>query len=313
VSSLATISLWVLASVAVSLAVGFYLGRGMAHARRQPPGSGSERQAALATLVDLLKLVEELTSDVDTRSSEMQAVRSHMDDMHVTGELETIRQVLLKQVAAVLDSNQKLEDDLIYARCRMEQQAQEIDRTRQEAHTDALTGVGNRKAFDESLLLLLGAHKRGGDSFVLLLADMDHFKWVNDTHGHQAGDNVLRQLGELLKACVRDGDIVSRYGGDEFAILLPKAELNIGFQVADRIRLESTRSNFGLNSDREEGAVTLSIGVAVAQGNDTPESIIERADQALYNSKRGGRNQVQVHSGQDRESRPDAERAVAVG
>ena len=149
---------------------------------------------------------------------------------------------------------------------------------------------------------------------MLLLADMDHFKWVNDTHGHQAGDNVLRQLGDLLRACVREGDLVSRYGGDEFAILLPRAELSIGFQVADRIRLESTRSNFGLGTDREEGAVTLSIGVAVAQGNDTPEAMIERADQALYNSKRGGRNQVQVHSGSSRETRPDdAERAVAVG
>jgi diguanylate cyclase len=203
-----------------------------------------------------------------------------------------VRQVLLKQVATVLESNQKLEDDLVYARCRMEQQAEEIDRTRREAHTDTLSGVGNRKAFDEKLLLLSGGLKRGGEPFVLVLADMDHFKWINDTHGHQAGDNVLKELGQLLRSGVRDGDFVGRYGGDEFAILLPKCGLDVGLKIADRLRLEATRTNFGLGSAREEAAVTLSVGLALARPGDTPESVLARADQALYTSKRGGRNQV---------------------
>jgi diguanylate cyclase len=285
--------MWVLASVAVALVVGFLIGRSTVSAAKAPsPVADSERQAALATLVELLRSVETLTADVDHRNTEMRAVRSHAEEIETTGELETVRQALLAQVATILVSNQKLEDDLGYARCRMEEQAQELDRTRREASTDALSGVANRKGFDERLVRLLGDFKRGGDPFVLVLADMDHFKWINDTHGHQAGDNVLRELGELLRSSVREGDIVARYGGDEFALLLPKIDLKTGIQVSDRIRKEATKINFGLGSETEEAAITLSMGLAMAQPGDTPQSMIERADQALYASKRGGRNQV---------------------
>jgi diguanylate cyclase len=207
-----------------------------------------------------------------------------------------VRQVLLRQVAAVLESNQKLEEDLTYARCRMEQQAEEIDRTRKEAHSDALSGVSNRKGFDERLLVLLGDLKRGGDPFALVLVDMDHFKWINDTHGHTAGDNVLKEFGALLKRVVREGDFVGRYGGDEFALLLPRADLEVAAKVADRLRSETTRTNFGLGSVGELGAVTISVGVALARAGDTPEVLIGRADQALYASKKGGRNRVKLES-----------------
>ena len=288
--SFGLISLWVLASVAVSLVAGIYVGRSTQ--KKPPQDAEPERQAALATLVELLRSVEDLTSDVDTRSSEMRAVHSHVGEIQATGELEMVRQVLLHQVTTVLTSNQKLEDDLVYARCRMEQQAEELDRTRIEAHTDAMCGVGNRKSFDEKLLLLLGGFKRGGDPFVLIMADMDHFKWINDTHGHQVGDHVLRQLGDLLNGLVRENDIVARFGGDEFAILLPKCDLQNGFKVADRMRAEATSINFGLSNLREEGAVTLSVGLAMSHPGDTVETIIGRADQAMYASKRGGRNQV---------------------
>jgi diguanylate cyclase len=205
--------------------------------------------------------------------------------------LELIRQELLGQVVAVLESNQKLEEDLVFARCRMEQQAEELDRTRREAHTDALSGVANRKAFDDKLKLLLGYQRRFGSPFALLLADLDHFKWINDTYGHQAGDRVINQLGALLASQVRDGDFVARYGGDEFAVLLANTDLEAAAKVAQRICVETTHINFGAASN-EQTAVTLSLGLAIAQGGDSPEAIFKRADEALYASKKGGRNQV---------------------
>jgi diguanylate cyclase len=304
--------IWVLAAVVVSLVVGFCIGRTTQNHKEQR-AADQDRRVALSALVELLKSVEDLTIDVDSRSSEMQAVQTHVGGIQASGELEKVRQVLLQQMASVLESNQKLEDDLVYARCRMEEQAEELDRARREAHTDALSGVANRKSFDEKLLLLLGALKRGGEPFVLILCDMDHFKWINDTHGHQAGDNVLRQFGQLLRKCVRDGDVVARYGGDEFALLLPKIELPTGLKIADRLRTEVTRTNFGLGSAAEEAAVTLSVGVAMARKGDTPESIIERADEGLYASKRGGRNQVHFQPAADQAADPEAPKPTMVG
>ncbi|MEX2118350.1 MAG: GGDEF domain-containing protein [Pirellulales bacterium] len=285
------IAIWVLASVVASLIAGFYIGRHTSHAEKEKLGQ-QDRRAALTALVDLLSSVQALTTDVDSRNTEMREVHRHVGDIKASGELEQVRQVLLGQVIAVLESNQKLEEDLGFARCRMEEQAEELDRTRREAHTDSLSGVANRKAFDDKLQLLLGYHKREGEPFVLILADMDHFKWINDTYGHQAGDRVLQQLGSLLKSVVRQGDFVGRYGGDEFAALLPKTSLDTGLKVAQRLHLAATRTNFGVATSSEQTAITVSLGVSSARPGDTPESIIERADEGLYASKKGGRNQV---------------------
>ncbi|HVA48517.1 MAG TPA: GGDEF domain-containing protein [Pirellulales bacterium] len=290
---LSQILVWVLASVAASLAAGFFIGRTTTHSEQERRAM-RERENSLRALIEVLRSVQELSTDVDNRNSEMAEVRRHVDDIRVTGELEVIRQEILGQIKTILDSNQKLEEDLTFARCRMEEQAEELDRTRREAHTDALSGVANRKAFDDKLKLLFGYHRRDGIAFALMLADLDRFKWINDTYGHQAGDRVIAQLGRLLSELVREGDFVARFGGDEFAVLLPHCDAETALKVADRIRLAATRANFGVSS--EQTAVTVSVGVALARHGDTAESLFKRADEALYSSKKGGRNQVQCEN-----------------
>lgn len=287
---LTQILVWVLASVVASLAAGFYIGRATSHSEQERLAK-EERQKALKALVDVLNSVQDLSTDMDSRNSEMHEVQRHVGDMHVSGELEQIRQELLGQVVAVMESNQKLEEDLVFARCRMEEQAEELDRTRREAHTDALSGVANRKAFDDKLKLLLGYQRRLGTPFSLLLADLDHFKWINDTYGHQAGDRVIHQLGSLLTSQVRETDFVARFGGDEFAVLLANAGLETSVKIAEQICVETTHINFGAPSS-EQTAITLSLGLAVGQPGDNSETIFKRADEALYASKKGGRNQV---------------------
>lgn len=281
---------WVLASVVASLLAGFYIGRTKTHSGQQRQAQ-KDRETALQSLVGVLKSVQDLSTDVDHRNTEMNEVRRHVDDIRVTGEMEVMRQDLLGQVLAILASNQKMEEDLTFARCRMEQQAEEIDRTRREAHTDALSGVANRKAFDDRLRLMLAYFRREGVPFVLMLSDLDHFKWINDTYGHQAGDRVIKQLGTLLVQLVREGDFVARLGGDEFAVLLPHCDLEAASAVANRLCAEATRTNFGV-AKTEATAITVSAGLAIVQAGDTPESLFERADAALYASKNGGRNQV---------------------
>ena len=200
---------------------------------------------------------------------------------------------LLRQMASVLASNQRLQNDLVCTQYRMEEQAQEIDQARREARTDGLTDVSNRKAFDEKLHLLLDDWRREKTPFVLILADLDHFKRINDAHSHQAGDRALKLLGDRLKVWVREGDFVARYGGDEFAVLLPQTELPAGLDIAETICVRTADKATRLACRSDQVSLSLSVGVAASREGDTFDSILRRADGALYRAKHCGRNQVQ--------------------
>jgi diguanylate cyclase len=281
---------WVLTSVVVGVAIGFYLGKTGNPQKKQ---NETRREAAtLNVLSNVLAAAEQLNLDVGTHNTEIQAVGRHLTGMKVDESMREVQQTLLGEITSVLEANKQLEDDLTYARLRMEEQAQELDRTRREARTDALSGVANRKGFDEKLQMMLGAYKRQGKRCVLALADVDHFKWINDTHGHAAGDQVVTQVGKFLRDCLRGDDFVARFGGDEFALIFANVDLDAGAAVAERIRATVSKNNFGLRVGEEQAAVTFSIGVAAAWDGATADALLERADQALYKAKESGRNKV---------------------
>ena len=158
---------------------------------------------------------------------------------------------------------------------------------RDAASLDMLTGLYNRRG-GESLLerTYIGA-REGGAPFGLILADIDHFKAINDTFGHPAGDRVLERVGRLLRACVRATDGVVRWGGEEFMVILPHCELRAAMEQAERIRARIERS-----PHPEVGPITLSLGVAQLNAGETVASLIDRTDRALYEAKRQGRNRV---------------------
>jgi diguanylate cyclase len=194
----------------------------------------------------------------------------------------------------------------------MEEQAQEIDQARREARTDGLTKVANRKAFDEKLHLVLDDWRREGAPFVLILADLDYFKRINDAHGHQAGDRALEMIGSRLKQWVREGDLVGRYGGDEFAVLLPQTELAAGMEIAETICLRTADKATRVACRGEQVSLSLSLGVAAPRRGDTAETLLQRADQALYRAKRLGRNQAQCQEpDEDQAASPPATDCVA--
>jgi diguanylate cyclase len=290
--TLAYIAPWVFSSVCVGVVVGFFVGRSRQGNVHDSKLVQVERQATLKVLVELLEAADKISSDVECHSSEIQETADHVGSMQVSGEMETFKQALLGQIAGLLTSNRRLQQDLTYSRYRMEEQAQQIDHARHEARTDPLTRVSNRKAFDEKLLVLHGDRDRHGRPYVLILIDLDQFKWINDCHGHQAGDHVLEKLGGWLKAWVREGDFVARFGGDEFAILLPHTELQIGAELAETIRSRTADETSRIALRDEDVSISVSIGVAAPREGDTLESVFARADQALYKSKRLGRNQV---------------------
>lgn len=168
------------------------------------------------------------------------------------------------------------------------------DELLQLATTDPLTATNNRRRFLELLDTELARVKRHGGTGALLMTDLDHFKRINDAHGHAAGDEVLRHYARLIRESLRRTDAVGRLGGEEFAILLPEEGLEGAFELAERIRtrLESTPAQVGDQSV----PVTVSIGIAALRPEDeTAEAPLQRADLALYAAKDGGRNQVRIH------------------
>ncbi len=160
--------------------------------------------------------------------------------------------------------------------------------------TDRLTGLFNRGHWEEGLRHAYARHKRYGAMAALVMFDIDHFKKVNDTYGHQAGDKVIQGVARLVRAQVRDSDIAGRYGGEEFAVLMPDTSAEGAKLFAERLRLavEAMR----IEHDGVPIPVTISLGVADLSGpSNDYQQFIEWADHALYASKKGGRNRTSLH------------------
>ena len=157
------------------------------------------------------------------------------------------------------------------------------------ASTDALTGLPNRRYFDE-FCGLLARRRRAGDAVGVLMIDIDKFKVLNDTYGHATGDEVLRAVGGAIVAAVREDDVPARYGGEEFVVLLRNPSPEVAYEVGERVRAAVGALDLRRLS---VAAVSVSVGVAVADGADQPiADLIKRADRALYRAKRAGRDRV---------------------
>jgi diguanylate cyclase (GGDEF)-like protein len=156
-----------------------------------------------------------------------------------------------------------------------------------QATTDALTGIYNRIKFNTSLTMEMARSERYQSPLSLILFDIDHFKNVNDTYGHSAGDNVLKRLAKRIQASIRETDIFARWGGEEFVILAPGLFIMEAVQLAEKLRRNIEELYF-----IKPQKITLSFGVAAFKKGDSSTVLINRADEALYRAKENGRNQV---------------------
>jgi diguanylate cyclase (GGDEF)-like protein len=158
-----------------------------------------------------------------------------------------------------------------------------------QATTDTLTGLFNRLKFNQALAAEIQRSKRYQTGFSLVLFDIDHFKYVNDVHGHQVGDSVLIQISQIVAEQIRTTDLLARWGGEEFVILAAGSDRQMAQQAAEKLRIAIGQFMFA-----GVGAVTCSFGIAEYVDRDTAETLISRSDSALYQAKRMGRNRVEV-------------------
>jgi diguanylate cyclase len=208
---------------------------------------------------------------------------------------------LERHVAQALDGTAQMQNavrllqaQVDSSRGEIEKLRADLERTREEAMVCPLTKVLNRKGFDARMAMGLQRARTSGEPMCLLMVDIDHFKAVNDTHGHLIGDRVLEALGEVLRVTVRAPNAsAARYGGEEFAVLLPQAGLKQAVEVAESLRANVKKIRVRQRStDKVILSVTISIGVAMSGPEDDAASLVSRADGALYAAKRAGRDRV---------------------
>ncbi|MBN9578354.1 MAG: PleD family two-component system response regulator [Alphaproteobacteria bacterium] len=161
------------------------------------------------------------------------------------------------------------------------------------AITDQLTGLHNRRYMERHLANLVATANSGHRPLAFLIMDIDYFKSVNDTHGHDIGDEILREFATRIGANVRGIDLACRYGGEEFVVVMPDTDVSFAYAVAERLRRSVETTPFVISRDPGKLSITISIGIAGSEGAaDTAEALLHRADQALYRAKRDGRNRV---------------------
>lgn len=271
-----------LAAVAV---VGYLFGRRrpvqqgeLNHARR-------ELKRAKAVIRELETISDHVRNSLSQHQASMLTFKDRLANLGGETQGESWQQ-LCDEADRILRPTLKLSNEIAQAYDEIRQQTHLL-MSFTEVRTDPLTGVNNRRALDETLNNLFAMKSRYRTMFSMIIVDIDHFKQVNDRQGHLYGDNVLREVAQHLDDCVRETDLVARFGGEEFIIILPQTDLAGACILADRVR--------GLIE--ETMPITISAGIATVVDGDTPGSLLARADSALYSAKSAGRNRVFRHEG----------------
>jgi diguanylate cyclase len=260
----------------------------------------ADRESELRDIIDLLTKAM-ASMDVGNRDFYQRIYHQSekMERITLLNDIRTIKAALqqeIKQMCQIVDRKKAQDRRQVQQLAgQVDSLRQELEKTQAKSMIDSLTGVYNRKAFDGTLTDLMARCREMDHDFSLLMVDMDDFKKINDTYGHLIGDQVLGAFCQKCRNSIRGDDILARYGGEEFAILMPGANLENAMKKGRQIceAIASARYQITCNDHcSEDLCVTVSIGVTLFKKEDTSETIIGRADRALYKAKKSGKNCV---------------------
>jgi diguanylate cyclase len=274
------------------LAIGLTLGKRLA---RQTPASGTDAVRLAGVLTHLADWTHHMVDDVSEYRTVVTGV-ANLFRRHGETLDDEKRQMTAGLLARVIEANEQLQYRLNRAEQILTTQASEITTYMSEARTDTLTGLPNRRALDEELSRRLAEWQRHERAFSLMMIDIDHFKRFNDTHGHQAGDAVLQQVGACLRRSMRESDVVARFGGEELTVVLPGTSAEEARQACERARRAIRKTPFV--HDGQRLSVTVSVGGAECLSGESVGGLLHRADDALYAAKHAGRDCAFWNTGQ---------------
>lgn len=257
-------------------------------------------EQAEGILAKLHDLAAGVAADVGEHNSQVEAINCRLNS-----EGGDDAEVVVDAVGKLLAANSQMQQQLDSAEEQLRRQAREIESQTAAARTDALTGLANRRVFDDEIATLTRKFEEDATPFAVTILDIDHFKKFNDTHGHKVGDLVLQHAARVYRDSVPGTDIVTRFGGEEFALIHPGTTVEAATRRADFVRRALDASP--VHSEGKKLHVTASLGVAQARSDEEPAALLERADEALYAAKEAGRNRTYWHCGS--ESHPFSEEA----
>jgi diguanylate cyclase len=265
------------------------------HLSTQVMETGSRIAHEIADALDALKKAGATT---ERYGATLNVAADSLQSASIDGDaLKRLINVLASATTEMSKQNSNLSHKLATSSQEMEKLRTSLRQARAEALTDALTGIANRKLFDETLRLRKDEADAEKTELSLLLCDIDHFKSFNDTWGHQTGDQVIRFVASALAKFALPDHLVARYGGEEFAVIMPRTSLKEAGRIGDQIRSAIEAKRLVRRSTNETiGAVTVSFGGALYAPGESVGQIITRADECLYMSKRNGRNRVTLET-----------------
>lgn len=276
--------------LAVGGVIGFRIGR------RRGSGDGvlisnDDRQQLIGLMQELGSWASVYNGNVSDYQSQLGRLSSAIEATGTSSASEVRVVGLLKQI---MDTNSHLKTRLDAAEQQLEKQTRQIASYLTEARTDGLTGLFNRRALDQRLEEMFIAYRNGGRSFVIALIDIDKFKSINDNHGHQAGDQVLKQLASVLRTRLDGAILVARFGGEEFAAILD-GPLSMAAATMNELRRQV--ADYPMQAGATTLEVTISVGLSEPREDLIVAPVLRRADEALYAAKNMGRNRVYFHDG----------------
>ncbi len=251
-------------------------------------------QQGLRNIVDaILKALMEAGNETSHYDNVLGKISNDLTSDVAPEKLLSIVNTLTQETKQVKNTHLRFKADIENNQQEVAMLREELEKVRQEATTDGLTGLLNRRTLDNQLPKEIIHSKQANTALSILLIDIDKFKLVNDNYGHLVGDKVIRYIAKTIKTNVSDETEVFRFGGEEFCVLLPNTSMTEAMNIAENIRKAQEKGELIASSSNERiGRVTVSTGVATYLKNESIESFIDRADKALYQAKSKGRNRV---------------------
>lgn len=256
--------------------------------------SNDQQKQGLDIMQELVEMINKLDQVTGNHSESLDNHLLKLKETEEIDDLNELKNEITGELSLVIANNNEIHNNIVDAQETVKRLQSKMEEVADMATIDALTGLYNRRALFSRLTEEYSRARRYGQSFSILLIDIDDFKKVNDEHGHQVGDGILRGLGAFLRQNLRDSDFPSRYGGEEFICLLPSTDLTQASQAGEKIRQQLASSKLSSKKTGVSLQITVSIGAAAlnASEDEDIDTLIKRADDALYQAKRSGKNQL---------------------